>query len=104
MDTDDLSQETYSAVIITAERFHHDLTLQFGVLADRCKSDNEFLDYSERSIKGWQTGRNLEEVIMNIFFDNPPDKKEFEKILDKILTNIGKVKKIPMEQRKFDIW
>ncbi len=102
MDTDDLSQETYSAIIVTADRFHHDLTLQFGVLADRCDSDNEFLDYSERRIKAWQTEWELEDVIMEIFFDNPPEKKEFEKILDKILTNIGKVKKIPMKQRKFD--
>lgn len=28
----------------TAEQFHHDLTLQFGVLAGDCESDNKFLD------------------------------------------------------------
>ena len=33
MDTDDLSNETYKAVIIEAEKFNHDLTLQFGILA-----------------------------------------------------------------------
>jgi len=33
MDTDDLSNETYEAVIIEAEQFHHNLTLHFGVLA-----------------------------------------------------------------------
>jgi len=42
--------------------------------------------------------------IMEIFFDNPPSKKKFKKILDKILINIENVRKIPMEQRKFDLW
>lgn len=104
MDTDDLSRETYTAIIDTAERFHHDLTLQFGVLAYNCKTDNEFLDKSESIIKEWLTDWNLEEAIMNIFFDNPPSKAEFKKILDEILMNIGSVKKIPIEQRKFDLW
>ena len=31
MDTDELSKETYRAIIIEAEKFHHDLTLQFGL-------------------------------------------------------------------------
>lgn len=83
MDTDDLSGETYSAIIVTAERFHHDLTLQFGVLADDCDSDNEFLDKSESLIKEWLVEWELEEVIMEIFFGDPPDKKEFKKIQTK---------------------
>ena len=33
MDTDDLSNEAYQGIIIEAEKFNHDLTLQFGVLA-----------------------------------------------------------------------
>ena len=39
MDTDDLSNEAYEAVIIEAERFHHNLTLHFGVLADDCDTN-----------------------------------------------------------------
>ncbi len=104
MDTDDLSQETYTAIIYTAERFHHDLTLQFGVLAYDCKTDNEFLDESESMIKEWLKDWDLEEAIMDVFFDDPPKKQDFKKILDKILINIGKVRKIPIEQRKFEIW
>jgi len=34
MDTDDLSEETYKAIIGTAEGFHHDLTLQFCILKE----------------------------------------------------------------------
>ncbi len=30
MDTDDLSNETYDAVMIQAEKYGHNLTLQFG--------------------------------------------------------------------------
>jgi hypothetical protein len=104
MDTNDLSRETHTAIIDTAERFHHDLTLQFGVLAGDCKTDNEFLDESESMIKEWLTDWDLEEVIMDIFFDNAPTKQNFKKILEKILTNIDKVRKITMEQRKFDLW
>ena len=37
MDTDDLSIPTYNGIIIEAENFNHDLTIQFGVLASNCK-------------------------------------------------------------------
>jgi hypothetical protein len=104
MDTNDLSHETHTAIIETAECFHHDLTLQFGVLAGHCKNDNEYLDESESMIKEWLTDWDLEEVIMDIFFDNPPSKQNFKKTLDKILTNIEEVRKKPMEQRLFDLW
>jgi len=104
MDTNDLSRETHTAIIDTAERFHHDLTLQFGVLAGDCKTDNEYLDESESMIKEWLTKWNLEEVIMDIFYDDPPSKQNFKKTLDKILINIEKVRKTPIEQRKFDLW
>lgn len=104
MDTNDLSRETHTAIIDTAERFHHDLTLQFGVLASDCKTDNEYLDQSESMIKEWLTDWDLEEVIMDIFFDDTPRKQDFKKVLDKILTNIEKVRKIPIEQRKFNLW
>jgi hypothetical protein len=104
MDTNDLSRETHVAVIETAERFHHDLTLQFGVMAGDCKSDNEFLDESWAIINEWLTDWEIDEVIMEIFFDDPPAKKEFKKILDQILSNIENVRKIPVEKRKFDLW
>lgn len=104
MDTDDLSQETHIAIIDTAENFHHDLTLQFGVLASSCDTDNEFLDESESMIKQWLTDWDLEEVIIDIFFDDLPSKKDFKKILNEILKNIENVKEIPIEKRKFDLW
>ena len=104
MDTNDLSRETYTGIMDTAERFHHDLTLQFGILADDCDTDNEFLDESEAKIKEWLTDWDLDQVIIDIFFDNPPNKSAFKKTLKKILSNIEKVREIPIEQRKFDLW
>jgi hypothetical protein len=35
MDTDDLSIPTRSGIIIEAEKFNHDLTLQFGIRLQR---------------------------------------------------------------------
>ncbi len=64
MDTYDLSREAHTAIIETAERFHHDLNLQFGVLADDCDTDDEFLDESETIIKEWLTDWGLEEAIL----------------------------------------
>ena len=104
MDTNDLSRETHTAIIDTAERFHHDLTLQFGVLAGVCNTDDEYLDESESMIKEWLTEWDLEEAIMEIFYDNTPGKKDFKKILEKLLLNIENVRKTSIEKRKFDLW
>ncbi|MDZ4147232.1 MAG: hypothetical protein U1C58_03020 [Flavobacteriaceae bacterium] len=51
MDTDDLSIPTYNGIIVEAERFNHDLTLQFGALAANCKDDDEYLNQAEALIK-----------------------------------------------------
>ena len=104
MDTNDLSRETHRAIIDTSERFHHDLTLQFGVLAGSCDTDDKFLEESEVMIREWLNDWDLDEAITDIFYDHPPDIKDFKKVLDKLLSNIVVVRKIPMEQRKFDLW
>lgn len=33
MDTDDLSNEVYNVILVEAEKFNHDFTLQFGLLS-----------------------------------------------------------------------
>lgn len=104
MDTNDLSRDTHMAIIETSDRFHHDLTLRFGVLAGNCDTDDMFLEKSEKMIERWLTNWDLDELIMDIFFDYPPRKKEFKNILDNLLTNIDTVRKIPVEHRKFDLW
>ncbi len=53
MDTDELSHEAYQAIIVTAEKFHHDLTLQFGLLSYDCKDEDEYLENSKKLIGNW---------------------------------------------------
>lgn len=52
MDTGDLSEEEYLAIMIEAKRFNHDLTLQFGLLSCDCKTKtillrNEYLSFTK---------------------------------------------------------
>ncbi len=43
MDTDDLSNEAYDGIIIVAEKFNHDLTLQYDLIFNEVKIvDSEF--------------------------------------------------------------
>ena len=44
MDTGDLSEETYQAIMIEAEIFNHDLTLQFGLLSGDCIDEEVFIE------------------------------------------------------------
>jgi len=50
MDTDELSEETYKAIFHTAEKYHHNLTLQFGLLASQCKNDDDYLNKASKLI------------------------------------------------------
>lgn len=102
MDTDELSIETYTAVIGAAEQFDHDLVLHFGVLAMDCDTEDDFLEESEAIINEWLHECDLEEVILDVFFDNPPGKPAFKKILVQILKNIDAVNQIPPEKRTYE--
>lgn len=62
------------------------------------------MEDSEGTIKEWLNDWDLDEVITDIFYDHPPDIKGFKKVLDKLLSNIVVVRKIPLENRKFDLW
>ena len=100
MDTDELSTETYKGIIIEANKFNHDLALQFGLIASSCKNEKEYLMQSEGLIKEIQ---NLDKsTLSDMFFDSPPDKKKLHLTLEKILTNISEIKKIPENKRHYD--
>ncbi len=86
MDTDDLTHETYNAIMLEAERFNHDLTLQFGLLSYECENEDDFIVKSK-----WLINEMLEyeeDDLDDIFFGNPPDIKDFHKALKKISNNI----------------
>lgn len=100
MDTDDLSREAYKAVIIEADKFNHDLTLQFGALASECDNENEYLKKSRELIEEMRT---LEpEDLEDIFFGVMPDITKLNLALDKIINNIEKVQRLPISKRKYD--
>ena len=100
MDTDDLSEETYQAIILEAERFNHDLTLQFGLLSYKSQDEKEYL---ENSIILIGKMKKLDEIdLEDMFFGNPPGMDQFHQVLDTILVNIEDVKKIPIEQRNHE--
>ncbi len=100
MDVGDLSNETYTAILIEAEEFNHDLTIQFGVLSEMCKNEEDFI---ERSIELIEEMNSYDEIDLDdMFFGNPPERREFDKVLQSIKKNIEEVKKIPPEKRNYD--
>lgn len=104
MDTDDLSIPTYNGIIVEAERFNHDLTLQFGVLASGCKDDDEYLNQAEDLIKEWLNENDMFNLIDDIFYGESVNEKEFKKTLNKLLSNIAEIRKTPMEQCEYEDW
>jgi hypothetical protein len=102
MDTDDLSIPTYQGIILEAEKFNHDLTLQFGLLASSCKDDDDYLNQAESLIKSWLKENNFQLNIDDIFFGEKVNKLAFRNTLEKILSNISEIRITPMEQREFE--
>ena len=100
MDTDDLSQEAYKAIMIEAERFNHDLTLRFGVLSGDCKDEEEYLKKSLLLIEKIKKAKKYQ--LEDIFFGDVPNIDQLIKTLDRIIENIEGVKKIPFKKRYFD--
>jgi len=100
MDTDNLSVETYQAVIIESEKFNHNLTIQFGIIASECQDEEEYLEKAVsliEKIKQYDI-TELEEVL---FLANL-NVNELHSVLDKICINIENVKKISEENRTYD--
>jgi len=100
MDTDDLSREIYRAIIAEADKFNHDLTLQFGSLSDDCLDEQEFIVKSLQLINKLKTADS--EDLEDIFYGNIPNLTKLNKTLDKIIDNIAKVRQIPLSKRHFD--
>lgn len=91
IDTDDLIDKTYKAIMIEAERFDHNLTLQFGLLSYECKDEPDFIKKSKHLINRmlkYDKGQ-----IDDMFFGEPPAKNEFHKALNKISENILSIEK-----------
>ncbi len=100
MDTDDLSNESYDGIIIEAEKFNHDLTLQFGVLASSSKNEEEYLT---KALKLVNEIKELDEYdLEDLFFGTLPDIVQLYKCLDSIALNIEHIKSIPANERHYE--
>lgn len=100
MDTGDLSEEAYKAIMIEAEMFNHDLTLQFGLLSSHCINENDFVEKSIQLVSKMKTYDHVD--FDDMFFGNPPEMIKFQAALKRILDNIVELKKIPTEKRTYD--
>ena len=89
MDTGDLTDKTYNAIMIEAERFDHNITLQFGLLSYECKDEPDFIKKSKQLIN--RMLKYSEGQIDDMFFGEPPNIIEFHKALNKILLNISQL-------------
>jgi len=43
IDTGDLSDKTYKAIMMESDKFNQDLTLQFGLLSYECEDEKDFI-------------------------------------------------------------
>lgn len=100
MDTDDLSNETYKAVILEAEKSNHDLTLQFGVLASSCKNEKEYLMNAKELINEIKKLDDYD--LEDMFFGNLPNISLLNKCLQKIELNIAQIEEIPESKRHYE--
>lgn len=99
MDTDDLSEEAYEAVIVTPEKFHHDLAMQFGLQAEGCLDEDEYLERCKQLILNLK--QMEEDELGDIFFDNVPTVSDLGNALESILGKIDSVRRIPLRKRHF---
>ena len=97
MDTDDLTEETYAVILIEAEEFNHDLTLQFGVLSYECDDEEMYISKALELLDEFE--KMDEEEYEDIFFDDIPDRNSLLEAINKIRKNIEEVQKIPYDQR-----
>lgn len=100
MDTGDLSVEAYKAIMIEADMFNHDLTLQFGLLSEECKDEDDFIEKSIQLIN--EMNQYDLNDLDDMFFGDPPDQYLFRQALKKIHNNIIELIKIPTDKRTYD--
>jgi hypothetical protein len=100
MDTVDLSRESYDGIIVEAEKLTHNLTLHYGLLSYDCKDETEYIDKADKLTREIMQADDYE--LDDLFWGNPPDKDKLDFTLQKIIGNIEKIMKIPIEKRHYD--
>ncbi len=74
--------------------------MHYGLLSDICKSETEYLDKAEKLTKELIHAEDWE--LDDLFWGEPIEKEKLKLTLLKIIDNIEKVRKIPMEKRHYD--
>jgi hypothetical protein len=100
MDTDDLSREAYEGIIIEADKLTPDLTLHYGLLAEDCENENDYLKKAESLTRKILKFKDY--TLDDLFFGNPPDRASLDITLNKILKNIEQIRLIPVKKRSYD--
>lgn len=89
MDTRAISENTYKAILGAAEDAHHDLALQFGLLAKICEDEQDYIRKAGQLVDLML--QYPEPDIDAIFINNPLNKEEFHNALYKIADNIAQL-------------
>lgn len=89
MDTRDISGRTYKAILEEAEQAHHDLALQFGLLAKICDNEQDYIAKAGQLIKLML--QYPEADIDAIFLKDPLSPEAFHQVLHKISYNIAEL-------------
>jgi len=89
MDTDELSRKAYKGILVEADKFAPDLTLHFGLLADECMDETEYLVKCRILIEELKDVDP--EFYPDVFFGETPDPIKLHQTLDRMLRNIDKM-------------
>jgi hypothetical protein len=89
MDTRDISEPTYNAILEEAEQAHHDLALQFGLLAKICSDEEDYIFKADQLVKLMLTYPDAD--IDAIFISDPLSREDFHQVLHKISYNISEL-------------
>lgn len=100
IDTSNLSNEAYEAVLIEAEKLTHDLTLHFGLLSYQAKDEADYLNKAKILAGQIKTFDKYE--AEDYLFGCKISLTKLHATLDKIISNIDKVLEIPEEKRYYE--
>lgn len=89
MDTRDISEITYTAILGEAEAAHHDLALQFGLLAKICDHEQDYIQKAGQLVTLML--QYPDEDIDAIFLADPLSREEFHQALHNISHNIAEL-------------
>ena len=101
MEIDDISDELFSAVFETTEKFHPDLTFQFAQLASHCEDEKDYIEKLIRLIDFYK--RDISFVIDDIFQDNIPDTNQFNQILEVLSQKIQNLISFPKQKPRISL-